>query len=318
MAELTNLNNPWLVAVWPGMGSVAMLAGGHLSSELGAEVVGELDVSEFFDVQQIDVRDGLARTGRPPRHMFLLWRDPQQRRDVIVFIAEAQPQRGGYDLCRKLIERARQWNVQRVVTFAAMATQLRPADQARVFAVGTSEALLNECRRIDLELLREGQVSGLNGTVLAAAAEQDIDGLCLMGEMPYFAMQAPNPAASLAALEAFCSLADIHLDLSDLRSQAEQVNAQLQQLVERLGADEDSDESDLGFTIPDVARDAPQETDEPKQPPLSDEARQRIEALFDEVHRDRAKAVTLKKELDRHGVFDQYEDRFLDLFRKGG
>jgi hypothetical protein len=28
--------------------------------------------------------------------------------------------------------------------------------------------------------------------------------------------------------------------------------------------------------------------------------------------------VTLKEELDRLGVFDRYEDRFLDLFRRAG
>ena len=32
--------------------------------------------------------------------------------------------------------------------------------------------------------------------------------------------------------------------------------------------------------------------------------------------RDRAKAIELKQELDRLGVFKDYEDRFLDLFKK--
>jgi hypothetical protein len=45
--------------------------------------------------------------------------------------------------------------------------------------------------------------------------------------------------------------------------------------------------------------------------------RRRIETLFSEAERDRSRALALKAELDRLGVFERYEDRFLDLFRSG-
>jgi hypothetical protein len=40
--------------------------------------------------------------------------------------------------------------------------------------------------------------------------------------------------------------------------------------------------------------------------------------MFEKSRTDRAAAFELKKELDRLGVFKQYENRFLDLFRKAG
>ncbi len=43
---------------------------------------------------------------------------------------------------------------------------------------------------------------------------------------------------------------------------------------------------------------------------------ERIEGLFDQAEKDRSKAFELKQELDRLGVFKEYEDRFLDLFKK--
>lgn len=46
------------------------------------------------------------------------------------------------------------------------------------------------------------------------------------------------------------------------------------------------------------------------------EARYRIEALFQEVARGERDPLELKKELDRWGLFPEYEDRFLNLFRK--
>ncbi|MFC1961724.1 hypothetical protein ACFLWN_01560 [Chloroflexota bacterium] len=46
------------------------------------------------------------------------------------------------------------------------------------------------------------------------------------------------------------------------------------------------------------------------------EARNRIEELFWQVSRGERDPNELKLELDRWGVFDEYEDRFLALFRK--
>jgi len=341
MAEFDHLNDPWLVAVWPGMGSVAMLAGSHLARSLRAGTAGELRAEGLFEVQHVEVSDGVATAARPPRNLFLLWRDPNGRRDLILFVGETQPDRGGHALCERLAEQAKEWGVRRVVTFAAMATQLHPGKRPRVFAIGTDARLRDEAVAIDnVAPLRGGQISGLNGVMLAAAAEAGIDGLCLMGEMPFFAVQVPNPQASLAALEVFAALSGIDIDLTDLEQQADQVTGQLEQLYERLTG-ESADESDLGFTIPDVALpteddDEDEEADEDEddgdgdfdaddtrdddadEVTLTPRQLHRIESLFSQAEDDRQKAMDLKQELDRLGVFDAFEDRFLDLFRKGG
>ena len=46
------------------------------------------------------------------------------------------------------------------------------------------------------------------------------------------------------------------------------------------------------------------------------EARVRIEELFRLVSRGDAEPIELKNELDRWGLFDDYEDRFLEIFRR--
>jgi len=58
---------------------------------------------------------------------------------------------------------------------------------------------------------------------------------------------------------------------------------------------------------------------EPAEPPRFGPAdKRRIEALFEQAAKDRSKAFELKQELDRLGAFKDYEDRFLDLFKKPG
>ena len=57
---------------------------------------------------------------------------------------------------------------------------------------------------------------------------------------------------------------------------------------------------------------------EPDEEGLGPDDEQRIEQLFEQAKQDRASAYELKRELDRLGVFKEYEDRFLDLFKKAG
>jgi hypothetical protein len=63
---------------------------------------------------------------------------------------------------------------------------------------------------------------------------------------------------------------------------------------------------------------AEEERAAPEEERLGPADRQRVEALFAQAEKDRAKAFELKRELDRLGAFKDYEDRFLDLFKKPG
>jgi proteasome assembly chaperone (PAC2) family protein len=322
---LPELREPWLIAAWPGMGNIAIAAAAYLIKQLDATMVHELATRDMFDVQQVEVKRGVAKAGRLPRSMFFEWRDPQHKRDLIIFVGEAQPNAGGYSLCHRIMEYAMKRGVKRVFTFAAMATQLHPTADPRVFAAATDRALLATLREQTVEVLKEGQISGLNGVLLAAAAEHGVPGACLLGELPFFAVGVTNPKAAQAVLEIFAKLTGMTIDFNELKEQADQVEQGLVKLLEKMQqAAADQVQGEEGFNVPEFAQDddeeeTPNNTEPPtprKQPTLDLATRQRIEQMFDEANRDRRKAVELKAELDRLGVFTHYENRFLDLFKK--
>src|ERR1041384_3788932 len=126
MAERNELRDPWLVAGWPGMGSVAWIGGGYLLEQLGARRVAELDVEGYFELQAVEVRNGVATPARMPHNLFFEWRDPRREHDLLIFIGEAQPSARGYELAQRVLDYAAQRGVKRFFTFAAMATQLQP------------------------------------------------------------------------------------------------------------------------------------------------------------------------------------------------
>ncbi len=309
MSSQTKLHRPWMVAVWPGMGHVAISAGYYLMAKLGMHVLTEFTDEGLFDVEHVEVKDGLIQTGRWPRSRLFIWNDPQQRHDLVIFIGEAQPNLGKYAFCRKVIEHAKELGVERVFTFAAMATQMRPEDDCRVFGAAADKESLEELRRLELEILEDGQISGLNGLLLGVAGEYGLGGACLLGEMPHVFVQLPFPKASLAVLEVFTTLTRIELDFSELAEQARSSQEELGEFlanVERSLTQQSAEESEGSLISPSSV--------EPEQ--LAPEDQRRVEVLFQQAKQDRSKAYALKQELDRLEVFQDYEDRFLDLFKK--
>ncbi len=307
MPDEGKLNAPWLLAVWPGMGHVAVSAGYYLIAKLGMHLLAELPAEELFDVERVEVKGGIIHAGRLPRSRLFAWRDPGGQRDLVVFIGEAQPPMGKYAFCRKLIDYAQDLGVERIFTFAAMGTQMHPSHDARVFVAATEEEGLAEFSHLGLEILEDGQIGGLNGVLLGAAAERGLRGACLLGEMPHIFAQLPFPKASLAVLEAFAKFSRIEVDRGELAQQAEQMEQHLGELLSQM-------EQALGpqaATQEEAVEHEPAEVER-----LNPEDERHLEQLFERAKSDRAVAYELKRELDRLGVYQEYEDRFLDLFKK--
>lgn len=299
-------NRPWLVAVWPGMGQVAVSAGYYLMSKLGMRALAEVAARELFDVELIEVKEGLIRPGRLPRNQFFIGKDPTGQRDIIVFIGESQPPLGKYSFCQKILDFSRKSEVERVFTFAAMVTNMHPQREPRVFAAATNPEMLKSLDGHGLKFLEEGQINGLNGILLGAAVEAEMDGICLLGEMPHLFGGHPFPAAPLAILRKFSELGGFQLDLSELEAEVESMNERLGELLANAeqnlrngGAEEEPEE----FGAEAIER------------KLTTKQEREIEELFGQARADKAKAYELKQLLDRLNAFGDYEDRFLDLFK---
>jgi predicted ATP-grasp superfamily ATP-dependent carboligase len=262
---------------------------------------------------------------RQPRGLLFKWTHPNEGgRDLIVFLSEAQPSQGNWNYANALVEVAKRMGVERIVAFASMATGMHPGAAARVFGVATNESILEELKRLEVEALEDGQIGGMNGVVLAAAASHGLEGVSLLGEIPAFAAHVPNPKAARAVLSVFCVLAGIDLSLATLDRDADTLERALLRAMEKMqrqqmgefveegeeeGDDDEDSEEAKASSGPTAAK--------PKTGPVLDaDAKARIEQLFEDAKKDRSKAGAVRKELDRLGVFASYEDRFLDLFKR--
>lgn len=300
------LRNPQMFAVWPGMGRVGPIAANYLRKKLGAEELGQIDPSGFFFHSEISVKDGLLELPGLPASRFYYWKNKYSLSDLLIFIADAQPQLKGYKLANLVLDVADQFGVKKIYTSGASAIIPHP-ERPRVLAVPNNTKLLEYLKGYDVVLLGEGAITGLNGLLLGVARERGIDGICLMGELSYYATQVENPKSSLAVLEVLGKMLNIEIDFQGLDEFTQHMEPKIEELVrEGMRA--------FGGFIKLVR---------PTEEPVSDvytgipeSAKIRIEKLFEEARHDRSKVFELKAELDKWGLFERYQDRFLDLFKK--
>ncbi len=115
------------------------------------------------------------------------------------------------------------------------------------------------------------------------------------------------------------------MDTSDLDAEARKVDRVLLDLLENMQTGQPGQprpdtppEFDLDeASDAEIARSAQDDPPaEPSQPQLDKAARDRIDRLFDAARKDRSQRATLKQALDTLGVFAEYENRFLDLFKQ--
>jgi len=210
------LKSPVLLAAWPGISNVAIIIASYLERKLGFKRLGEIQASYFFDPVGVIVRDNVVEAPRFPQSRFSYWKNESGTDDIILFIGEQQPTAKSYELANAVLDVGVKFTVKRVYTFAAALTRIHHTEQPRAWGVATSPEVAEQLRSYDLVQKGNLQIAGLNGLMLGVAKERNIEGVCLLGEVPTYATKIQNPIAALAILKALTRTLDIKIDLSEL------------------------------------------------------------------------------------------------------
>jgi proteasome assembly chaperone (PAC2) family protein len=300
---------PVLIAGWPGMGQVGLGACDYLRQQLKATLFARIDVSAYHQPDALTVEDGLGRMPDPPKQDLYYTSEPP----LFIFEGESQPAgEPGFRLAAELLDLVHRHGAETVFTGAAYAMPVSFRQRPEIYGAATDESLKSKFAALGVKPLKEGHISGLNGLLLGLSAQRGMPAACLLATMPHYAIEAPNPKASRALIQVFQRILNTSVDMAEIddavrsadrmfKDFESKVNEAIQQLKQNLGARAEGHEGEA------------QETEERPEPSALME---RVEQLFEEAQHDRAKALILKQELDRWGLFHLYEDRFLDLFEK--
>lgn len=230
LAHTPELNQPVLLAAWPGVGNIALRAVSYLQEQLKAEPFGGIDLRPYIDLPGVFIEENLIQAPRFPRSQLFFWRRPGPGRDLIIYLSDAQPAHNTYELAHRLLDVAEHMGVDTVYTSAA-ALLAEPPENPRVWATASHPELVDDLKGKGAVLQGNFFVAGMNGLLLAVARERGLRGVCLLGETPRLIPQVDNPIASLAVLRLLCRVLDIEVDTKNLEAMAEQAKAEIAQMI---------------------------------------------------------------------------------------
>ena len=265
-----------------------------LDQGFGAETVAFSSAVNAFEIEEIAIRNGVVFPGQIPK---LTFRNAKlgNSHDLLLFQPERQPETGGLDLCRSVLRTAVSQGVTRVISFAAQPSTVDPRETPGESYCCTDPIFGNEVSGRGVPPILEGKIKGMNGLMLLAAQEQGLPAVCLVGEVPSQGLQMLNPKTTKALLRVFLHLTGAQLDLSYMDKNIQVHEEYMLELMSTMsGTIIKSEFHEVEYSKAENAK---------------------LEQLFQEAAIDRNSAMFLKSELDRLGLYLQFEDRFLDLFR---
>jgi proteasome assembly chaperone (PAC2) family protein len=249
--EEPQLENPILVASWPGIGNIGIVAVDTLRGALGAKEFGEIEPWDFFYPKQVLIRKGVLESLEFPSSKFYLKR--AGGKDIVFFIGEEQPTEGGrmyaegrkaYHMANLVLDVAEKFKCRRVYTSGAAVALIHHTAKPRVWAVPNSESLLLELRGYRNTVLMSdiegrgghGNITGLNGLLLGVAKKRGFEAICLMGEIPVYLQGLPlsYPKASKSVLEVLCNSLKVEASLDKLDELDQKVQQRIEEFYQQI------------------------------------------------------------------------------------
>jgi len=244
------LENPVMVASWPGIGNIGIIAVDTLKNMLGAEELGEIEPWDFFYPKKVLIRNGELKDVEFPSSKFYFKRTGGT--DLLFFIGEEQPSDGGrtyaegkkaYQMANLVLDVAQKFGCKRVYTSGAAVAPIHHTARPKVWAVPNTKTLISEVKTFENTILMseiegrggQGNITGLNGLLLGVARKRGIDAICVMGEIPVYlqGFPLPYPKASKSVLEVLTAALGIEIDLNRIAGFIEQSDGQIEQLYEK-------------------------------------------------------------------------------------
>jgi predicted ATP-grasp superfamily ATP-dependent carboligase len=316
------LNKPILICSWPGLGMVGNYVINYLISQLKPKIYAELNIDEYYSPHNILIQNGIISFPQSVENNFYYHKT--QEYDILLFLSDMQPQQNFmYKIAKEIVSFANKLEVQHIITFAGMPTNIIHTDKPKLFVAQTSQ---NNNLEFNLPLMGYGIVEGMNGVILGCAKEVNINASCILAEIPVYTIDMDNPQTALRVLKLLDKLFLLKLDFgkvnSDIVNMEEKIKVvfeELNQKAQKLFTQFDISNHHHTKNKYDVVNFNGISFEELKKRikfSLPESAKNKIDELFKLCAQDIKYAKELKDELDRWGVYKDYEDKFLNLFLK--
>ena len=243
------LERPVLVACWPGIGNIGVIAVDTLRATLQAEEFGQIEPWDFFYPKKVVIRDGILEDMEFPASRFYFAKT--ESTDLIFFLGEEQPAEGGrtyargskaYQMANLVLDVAEEFNCGRLYTSGAAVAPIHHTAVPQVWVVPNAESLLDDVLAYENTVLMSdfqerggrGSITGLNGLLLGVAKKRGIEAVCVMGEIPVYLQGLPiaYPKASKSVLDVLTAALGLKIEIKGIDVMVERSEKEIDRLYQ--------------------------------------------------------------------------------------
>ena len=207
----SNLSGYTLIEGFPGMGLVGTISVKYLTEKLGFLPIGFLETNLFMPV--VRIHEGL------PVHACRIFAHDKLR--LVALVSEQVVPNNRIDLvARRVVEWVKARKIRRVMSLSGIQVagddSKSPEDNGEIFGFASNEKSRAWLRKNHIQVIKEGVTTGINALVLLALEDENIEAVCLLGQVRTSA----DYTASAVLLKKLNEMLDLSINLEPLHAEA--------------------------------------------------------------------------------------------------
>jgi proteasome assembly chaperone (PAC2) family protein len=223
-----DLDAPNLIASfegWNDAGQAATTAVRYLVDTWHAKAFARLDAEEYFSFTDtrptVRIVEGTSRELRWPKNE-LSWRKNQPPVADAILLPGVEPNLKWRSFCAEIIDLARSLGARRIVTLGALVTDAVHTRPVPLTGFSTDPDVQAKFSARNIGRSSYEGPTGIVGALHDACTKAQMPAASLWGASPYYLGSTPNPKTALGLLEAVDDALDLHLNLGEMQTVAEE------------------------------------------------------------------------------------------------
>jgi len=218
MLEKIDLGGATMIEGFPGIGLVGPMAISYLIDKLGMSYIGYIDSNEFPPLVSI-------HKGEPMPPVRLYYSD---KYNIVTIFAEfAMPLEIVHELTTAVYNFIKSNKIKKIISISGIPTT---SESTTTFAIASLDSLNGEIAKIGMKPISEGVASGVNALLLMMAK---LDGISDINVLVPVMQDIIDPKYAEYAIDNLNKLLNLNIDTSDLKKEAAEVEAKIQDLIKK-------------------------------------------------------------------------------------
>jgi proteasome assembly chaperone (PAC2) family protein len=196
----------------------------------------EIEAEEFYDFTEtrptVSAAKGRVRSISWPSNAFMAYSNPNQERDVILFLG-TEPQLKWKTFTSSFLEVCKGFHASEILLLGAFLANIPHSLDVPISGFSSTQDMQERLNEIDVQGTRYEGPTGIVGVIQEAITGANIPVSSLWAAAPHYLVATPNIKVTAALLTYMNTFLAFDLDLSDIQADAVNFEEQITRLVAR-------------------------------------------------------------------------------------